>query len=351
MSDPADLPFAESPRGLFSPDEMRRLMRSELARAKRYGFPLSCLLVGIDRLEALHDLYGVDSKAEIYRTVMAFLRRESRASDMVASLTGDRLLLLIPFVDRAGALRLAERMREGARRLDFASDSRALQVTLSIGVAHARTREPEAYDALFRSADDCQRLAASSGGDRVVDVDLLDAAKERPEGERRVEGGPTRASGERRQREGTGPDAPAAPTAPSAPSVVEGEPSLANPLAGLRSEDLMEVVRDALGHLGLDVEDLVRARGASAAGTSGGDLDLQDRRISKLADAVAGLQRQLEMLAKDRDAGTGIASMGKVYGALGDDDDERRKELMGALFKANLALQQRRASANHGRDE
>jgi len=355
MADPADLPFAQS-RGLFSPDEMRRLMRSELARAKRYGFPLTCLVVGIDRLEALHDLYGVDSKSEIFRSVLDFLRRESRAADLVASLTGDRLILIVPYIDRAGGQRLAERMREGARKLDFASDSRSLQVTLSIGVAHARTREPEAYDSLFRSADDCQRLAASGGGDRVIEVDVLDAAKDRPAGDRRAGGSPERLAGERRQRS----DGP--PVDPDAVDV----PSPANPLAGLDPADLMEVVRDALGQLGLDAEQLARSQAAPAAepppatgpapaatpapGHSD-ELELQERRISKLADAVQAMQQQLASLARSGGAESGVSSMGKVFGALedaagGGEDEERRKQLMGALFKANMALQQRRAAAD-----
>ncbi|QDU69212.1 GGDEF domain-containing protein [Engelhardtia mirabilis] len=362
MADPADLPFAQS-KGLFSPDEMRRLMRSELARAKRYGFPLTCLVVGIDRLEALHDLYGVDSKSAIYRSVLEFLRRESRAADMVASLTGDRLILIVPYVDRVGGLRLAERMREGARKLDFASDSRALQVTLSVGVAHARTREPEAYDSLFRAADDCQRLAATGGGDRVVDVDVLDAARDRPAGDRRAGDSPERIEHERRQRA----DGP-----PADPNAVQ-VPTPSNPLAGLDPADLMEVVRDALGQLGLDAAALAQAQAAAqtaapqpspaaaatpAAKTAPGEdrseeLDLQDRRISKLAKAVQAMQEQLASLARGAGGDAGVASMGKVFGALeaaagGGEGDDRRKELMGALFKANMALQKRRAAADDG---
>lgn len=375
MSDAADLPFAQSPRGLFSPQEMRQLMRAELARAKRYGFPLSCLLVGIDRLEALHDLYGVESKVEIFRTVLDFLRRRSRAADVVASLSGDRLLLLVPYVERKGALSLAERMREGARALDFASDSRNLQVTLSIGVAHARTREPEAYDALFRSADDCQRMASSGGGDRVIEVDVLDAARDRPAGDRRSTDSPDRAEGERRQRAELLASDEAAGDAGAADSTAAGGPSPANPLAGLRPNDLMEVVREALGQLGLDPNALSGAGGGAsppsppapepappqqplAAPAGGGpspgrgsdDLELQERRIAKLSDAVQSLQQQLANLADGGSAGRdgGVASMGKVFGALDDatgGDADRRKELMGALFKANLALQQRRADS------
>jgi diguanylate cyclase (GGDEF)-like protein len=312
MSDSTDLPFTTLAQSLFSPEEMRELVRSEIGRARRYGFPLTLFLIGVDRLDALHDLYGVASKSQILTAVLSFLRKQVRSSDLIASVEGDRLFLLSPYADRAGGKLLAQRMLAGARQLRFASDDRDLQVTLSIGMAFTGSPDPARAGDLFRAADDAQRLAHRNGGDRVLEIDLLEVAPE-----------------------------PVRPTTGDAPQA--DVPSLANPLGGLTPEEVVTVVRDALEQLGLDPSRLADAGEASAT-DAGGQAEVQDRRISKLAAAVENLQAQLSALSRGAVApDEGRASLGKVFGALGTDgDDEKRKELMGALFRANLQLQRRR---------
>ncbi|MEO0649208.1 MAG: GGDEF domain-containing protein [Planctomycetota bacterium] len=344
--DPTEPPVTDFAQSLFSPEEMRGLMRGEIERAKRYGFALSLFLLGIDRLEQLHDLYGVSSKSEILTGIVNQLRKRVRASDLVASLEGDRLLLLSPYVDRVGSKRLAQRILEGARKLRFASDNRDLQVTISIGMAHSADPQPDCLPALFRAADDAQRLARRNGGDRVFEIDLLDA-------------------GHQLRGEGVAPGQAPAPDQGQAPepqlaSPDPDAPSPTNPLGGLSPEDMVVVVRDALAQLGFDPErrtdsapsaPAASAPAPSAPAASAPEAapdDVTQRRIAKLADAVDGLQRQLEVLASRGGPGVdaGVASLGKVFGALGEggEEDQKRKELMGALFRANLSLHKRRAS-------
>jgi len=54
-------------RGIFSPEETERLMRTEFERAQRHRYPIVCMLIEIDRLSQLQDLYGQESKTEILR--------------------------------------------------------------------------------------------------------------------------------------------------------------------------------------------------------------------------------------------------------------------------------------------
>ena len=42
--------------GVFSLSQIRHLMRVEFGRAQRYGYPLSCLVISVDRLDSLRDL-------------------------------------------------------------------------------------------------------------------------------------------------------------------------------------------------------------------------------------------------------------------------------------------------------
>src|SRR5688500_19231912 len=84
--DVAGADFGATEGGLFSPQEVRRLMRIEFERAQRYKYPLACFLIAVDRLERLHDLYGIDTKETILRALSELLRAETRASDLLRAL-------------------------------------------------------------------------------------------------------------------------------------------------------------------------------------------------------------------------------------------------------------------------
>src|SRR5262245_1830951 len=118
--------FGQSESGQFSPEEIRRLMEIEVARSQRYDYPLSLLLAEVDRLESLHDLYGVDSKQRIVRSVLSLLRSSTRSSDVLGSTRGERLLVLFPHTSRAAISVVARRLLSGCRELEFRGDGRIL---------------------------------------------------------------------------------------------------------------------------------------------------------------------------------------------------------------------------------
>src|SRR5688572_29878757 len=182
--------FGSTEGGLFSPQDVRRLMRIEFERAQRYKYPLACFLIAVDRLERLHDLYGIDTKETILRALSELLRSETRASDLLGVLVDDRLLVMIPHAPRAGADSLAKRLLEGARKLKFDSDGRSVRVTLSIGGAHNQTHKPTQklfYETLLSVAESGLDVAGQGGGDRYVHTELYDwfqrkAERELPKG-------------------------------------------------------------------------------------------------------------------------------------------------------------------------
>src|SRR5690242_6620182 len=134
--------FGNTEGGLFSPQDVRRLMRIEFERAQRYKYPLACLLIAVDRLERLSDLHGLETKETILRSLTELLRAETRASDLLGVLVDDRLLVMIPHAPRIGSDALARRLLEGARKLKFESDGRAVRITLAIGGSHNQTAKP-----------------------------------------------------------------------------------------------------------------------------------------------------------------------------------------------------------------
>src|SRR5258705_511169 len=123
-------------QGIFSPRELESQMRIEFERAQRHKLPIVCMLVAVDRLAQLQDLYGHESEQEILRSVIGVLRASTRDSDLLTPLADDRLLAIFPHTPPDVAAGLARRVLAGARKLRFERDGRTLGVSLSIGVAH-----------------------------------------------------------------------------------------------------------------------------------------------------------------------------------------------------------------------
>lgn len=163
MSDPT----RNAERGLFSLAQIQHLIKVEFHRAQRYGYPLSCLLVGIDRLEHLRDLYGYESKEEVVGEVVEMLKRETRTSDFLGRLADDHLLVVVPHTPVEGAQRMVERLLRASRQLEFDSDGRTMEVTISVGVGSTAGGDDVLFfDALLEAAELGLERAQAAGGNR-----------------------------------------------------------------------------------------------------------------------------------------------------------------------------------------
>ena len=160
--------FSKSDRSLFSLAQIQHLMRIEFRRAQRYRYPIVCMIVAVDRLGHLRDLYGYDAKEEILERVIQLFKSQTRSSDFLGRLADDRLLAVVPHTDVAGAGAMADRLLQGIQGLDFASDGRTIRVSVSIGIAHAGTEGTLFYDSMLRSAADALEEAAAAGGGRFL---------------------------------------------------------------------------------------------------------------------------------------------------------------------------------------
>ena len=88
----------DADNSLFSLAQIQHLMRVEFNRAQRYGYAISCLMIAVDRLGHLRDMYGYDSKEEIVDTMIRLLKTETRSSDFLGRMADDRLLAVIPHI-------------------------------------------------------------------------------------------------------------------------------------------------------------------------------------------------------------------------------------------------------------
>lgn len=143
---------------------------SRQIEAIRAGKLLSLLMIDVDAFKQYNDLYGHPAGDECLREVAKAIRLSLlRASDCVARYGGEEIAVLLPDTDLAGAMFVAERMREAVQSLGLthAGSKTAGVVTVSIGVACAVPDAAAACATLVRAADQALYRAKAAGRNRL----------------------------------------------------------------------------------------------------------------------------------------------------------------------------------------
>lgn len=143
---------------------------AEIARARRYGHPLSMLLVDPDNLRQLNDTYGTDFGDECLRALAWVCRQESRTTDVVGRVGGEEFAVLLPSTELSGGLVLAERIRERMARHVFPGDTRDVTCTVCVGVVELSDDAPS-VDGMLTLGDTAVQRAKQAGRNLVVGYD------------------------------------------------------------------------------------------------------------------------------------------------------------------------------------
>ena len=146
-------------------------LQIEWRRCERSGQPLSLLMIDIDHFKSYNDQYGHQQGDACLQAVAQTLRAGlGRAHDLVARYGGEEFVCLLPEIDAAGALSVAEslRMAVQALQLPHASSPVAGVVTISIGAASGVPREDGMSADLLARADASLYRAKSEGRNRVA---------------------------------------------------------------------------------------------------------------------------------------------------------------------------------------
>jgi diguanylate cyclase (GGDEF)-like protein len=169
--------FIDEMTGLFNHRYFRAQLELEVARAHRYGRPLSLVLVDLDRFKQVNDSYGHQTGDQVLKKVSRVVQSRLRRSDITvrmgaapvpARYGGEELVIILPETTLGGATQIAERVREGVEAAAFRSvDGRAsFRVTVSAGAASLTSADQSPTDLISR-ADKALYRAKQAGRNRV----------------------------------------------------------------------------------------------------------------------------------------------------------------------------------------
>src|SRR2546427_4022035 len=103
---------AEDPlTGLYNQRMFEERLRHEFERAKRYGRPLSLMMIDIDDFKQVNDQYGHHWGDAVLREIARILKEKTRKSDILVRYGGDEVTLMLPEANIAVALQKAGKIR------------------------------------------------------------------------------------------------------------------------------------------------------------------------------------------------------------------------------------------------
>ncbi|MCH2107535.1 MAG: GGDEF domain-containing protein [Planctomycetes bacterium] len=315
----ATLPFTSlsaSDQGLFTPAELRSLMEKELSRSRRYGYDVVMLSIGVDRIASLGDLYGHESKGLVLEEITRLLIASTRSCDFLGCLLGDRILALFPHTGEPGAKAVANRLVTAARDLEFTAGGPQISVTLTVGIAAPRIAEEHELEPLVEQANSACQEGQDAGGDRWQ---LKEPAKN-----------------------GHDKHAPAL--------------SDSSDMGALMDDMLHEKMKAIFQSMGEELPDLAGRdsevfalalkKMAQDRKSQDSKLEVLERRIERLSHNLGLTEEQLQRAMEMKGIDPGVASIyQEVQGiADGDSDQTLKKDMMAAIYEANMELQNKTES-------
>jgi diguanylate cyclase (GGDEF)-like protein len=128
------------------------------------------LMSDIDRFRRINDSYGRGFGDKVLKAVAEAMHGLAPAGATLARVGGVAFGLLVPELDAAEALALAERVRThiGSARIRRPDQQEAQRVTLSIGLASGRGGDSP--EALVARAEAALSEARDAGEDRIVNA-------------------------------------------------------------------------------------------------------------------------------------------------------------------------------------
>ncbi len=168
----AEIASRDSLTGLANRRQFDRALTAEITRAQRSKEPLSLIMMDVDHFKAFNDTYGHVSGDACLRAVATILKEvPRRPADTVARYGGEEFACILPDTDLAGAMAVAEKIREAVLDLHLPHDASAAAdwVTLSLGVLTVKTCDDRLLpEEMVRLADEQLYEAKSAGRNRVL---------------------------------------------------------------------------------------------------------------------------------------------------------------------------------------
>jgi len=153
---------------IFNRRHFFTLAEREFSRSRRYGSPLSAIMLDVDHFKKVNDTYGHAVGDEVLKAIAARCQSCIRDLDVLGRYGGEEFAIVLPgTVLEQARDHLAERLRQTIADTPVTTARGELDLTVSIGVAQV-TGTTKDLAALIDRADGALYRAKEEGRNRVI---------------------------------------------------------------------------------------------------------------------------------------------------------------------------------------
>lgn len=156
-------PFIDPLTGIASRTWFDWTLNVEIERSRRYGHPLSVIVVVIDRFAEVRAAAGNAAADYILMKIAEIMRSRVRQTDQAARLRGEEYAVIASETDEKGTLVAAEKLRHAIEIYPFDEN---LEVTVSAGVAGLAATDTAPL--ILQRAERAAAAARAKGGNSVA---------------------------------------------------------------------------------------------------------------------------------------------------------------------------------------
>jgi diguanylate cyclase (GGDEF)-like protein/PAS domain S-box-containing protein len=153
--------------GLYNHQYLNEVIEAEFYRARRYGLPISVVLMDIDYFKSINDVYGHDFGDLVLKQFAGYIKKMVRRYDVLVRFGGEEFIIISPGVDKVKVQILAQRILDAVSLYNFGNKAHIVKLKLSIAVSsYPDTGIVRGMD-LVSSADKILIKVKAAGGNKV----------------------------------------------------------------------------------------------------------------------------------------------------------------------------------------
>lgn len=163
-----ELAHTDELTGIANRRQFLARLEKEVDRSRRYGRPLSLVLLDLDHFKTVNDSHGHAMGDLVLQATAREMEGVSRDLDLPGRMGGEEFGLLLPETDAGGARTVADRLRLAiGRRMHEPENGEPFRVTASVGVVTLEPGTEWTLEQLIQRADEFLYRAKERGRNRV----------------------------------------------------------------------------------------------------------------------------------------------------------------------------------------
>jgi diguanylate cyclase (GGDEF)-like protein len=154
--------------GFYNRRYLDERLQEELARAKRYNYPISLALISADGFEQIRKTYSRARGDSIIKQIGEIMKRNIRAIDIVTRFQDEVFAVILPQTGQEGAAVFGEKIRKIIERHLFYGIPEKTRITSGTGISAYEVDNIGEMEPLISEAIKALQQSKNDGGNKVV---------------------------------------------------------------------------------------------------------------------------------------------------------------------------------------